>query len=83
MDRPGDGGGPPFAGRVFRANAVAGGLDADGAPVVPPPELTHARLLDGLLRDYPGYTLRALLDEDAFDLLQMRSILDPECGKAR
>jgi len=39
--------------------------------------LTH-----DLLTTYPGYTLRTLRDEDAYELLQMRALIDPDLGKA-
>lgn len=35
-----------------------------------------------LLKEYPGYTLSTLLAEDAHELLLMRSLLDPDLGKA-
>jgi hypothetical protein len=38
--------------------------------------------MDEVLRRYPGYTIRTLLDEDAHELLTLRAILDPDFGKA-
>jgi hypothetical protein len=34
------------------------------------------------LKEFPGYTLGSLLQEDAHALLQMRALLDPDLGKA-
>lgn len=34
------------------------------------------------MRRYPGYTLRTLQEEDAYELLQLLAILDDDIGKA-
>lgn len=39
-------------------------------------------MLDSILRMYPGYTLGTLLAEDAHELMTMRDLIDPDCGKA-
>ena len=75
MGDAGEGRAGPFAGRVFRYRAVPGAAEK-------PPELLRAETLDKILREYPGYTLRTLQDEDAYELLQMVNILDPDVGKA-
>lgn len=74
----------PFAGRVFRFHAVNGGRDPrTGERVGPPPQFIRAHTLDTILKEYPGYTLRTLLEEDAYELLQIQAILDPDVGKVR
>lgn len=34
------------------------------------------------LTRYPGYTIKTLREEDAYDLLQLRGLTDPDLGKA-
>ena len=73
----------PFASRVFRYRAAPGALDrTTGRRLAPPVELAVAQTLDSILKEYPGYTLRTLLEEDAHELLMMRRLLDPDLGKA-
>lgn len=36
-----------------------------------------------MLTTFPGYTLSSLLDEDAYELMQLRALLDPDIGKAK
>ena len=47
-----------------------------------PPELRRARILDEILRRYPGYTLSSLLAEDAYTLMQHLALIRPDLGKA-
>ena len=73
----------PFAGDVFRWRAVPGGIDhATGLPVRKPPALSRAEQLHRLLKEYPGYTLRTLLEEDAHELLMLVNLLNPDLGTA-
>ena len=73
----------PFAGDVFRWRAVPGGIDhATGRPIRKPGALARAEQLDHLLRSYPGYTLRTLLEEDAHELLMLVNLLNPDLGTA-
>lgn len=41
-----------------------------------------AEFVHEVLTTYPGYTLSTLLAEDAGDLFLLRSLLNPDLGKA-
>ncbi len=39
--------------------------------------------MDWAMRRYSGYTLQTVLAEDAYELQRLRTLLDPDFGKAR
>jgi hypothetical protein len=80
VDHRNPAGARPFGAELARWRAVPGGVDSDGHPLRAPGELTRAQTLLGILRQFPGYTLRTLLAEDAdlFHLIEIERLGTPE-----
>jgi hypothetical protein len=75
VDRRTHGGpqGRPFARALQLWRDLPGATHSDGTTVGEPSQLTFARQVLGLLREFPGYTLTTLLEEDTL-LLRLLSI---------
>ena len=65
----------PFAAAVFKHRTVPSAVE-------PPEELVRAQLIDSVLQRWPGYTIRTLMEEDAHELYQTLTLLNPDLGKA-
>jgi hypothetical protein len=65
----------PFAVAAFRARHL-------NRRELTPTAVAWARVLDEILRTYPGYTLASVLDEDAHALFALRGLVNPNLGEA-